>query len=457
MILADKLIDAVHEGKLDLHCVAVTIKQKCIDGISISGYGALKINKVGTIYLEFICMKVDNFPKSMPRGFQRYFPDDRLDPSQSLYLETVSLDGNKLYAEGFSLQLSVFKSHPPFDAYAFLHEIYLTEDRYPSKELQKYLYFELHGKSCTPANKSNSETDTYGRESHSRNESEIKFENTTVNIIAKNDRVVVKALGDFIPDDLYQSLIFYIGLTAGFMPQPYSIIKGVGDKTTIYLRSLRKELQGKTIAAPVTDSTSGKGFPDCHYAILSSMVRIKRTHRLRFESAFSQWQRVWHAFQSENDITKLSLGVAVEGLLNDVFIPALNREPSDPKLEQTKSSLIEELTKIKADDEHKETLISTVERWGNIHPMKALSILVEKGLVLKAERKSWRDLRNSSAHPVFKEISEASQLKEQDRLATTLTLFYRLILNIFEYEGPMFEFRPNSKPDFKIRPFIKVL
>lgn len=44
MINSEKLIDAMHEGKLDLHCVDVKISQKFEGGLNLQGYGVLKIN-----------------------------------------------------------------------------------------------------------------------------------------------------------------------------------------------------------------------------------------------------------------------------------------------------------------------------------------------------------------------------------------------------------------------------
>jgi len=55
MLNSDKFIDAMHQGKLDLHCIEVSISQKFETGLNLKGYGILKVNKAGTIYLEFIC------------------------------------------------------------------------------------------------------------------------------------------------------------------------------------------------------------------------------------------------------------------------------------------------------------------------------------------------------------------------------------------------------------------
>lgn len=456
MIAAEKLIGAMREGKLDLHCTSVSITQKCKDGLGLKGYGILKVNQVGTIYLEFICLEASSKPTSMVKGFHESFPDDPFDQSQKLYLEATSLDGDQVFAEEFSLRISVL-NRPPYRINVFLHEVYFVDSSQGEGKSKNYIYLEFLGKTRIPANKMNSESSSYGDESHSWNEAEINIEDTAINIVDKKDRIEVRARGEFDADELYQALLFYIGLSSGGMPQPYCLIKRAGSKTVMFFKTVRNGLRGKTIPAPITDSAAGDEFPACHYAILSSILRVKRCNPLRFDSSYSQWQRVWHSFQSENNIAILALGVAVEGLLNDVFIPELKRAGIEHTLEEAKEKLIDELGALDARDDHRQTLISSVKRWGNIHPAKALTILVDKGLVLQVERKAWVDLRNSAAHPVFKENNEASQLKERERISNTLTLFYRLVLNILEYDGPMYEFRVNAKPEFLKRKYVQVL
>lgn len=457
VVAADKLIDAMHGGTLEIHCVSVCVSQKIDDGLSLKGYGILKINQVGTLYLEFICLEASNVHKKLSTGFQTLLPDDPFDQNQRLYLEAVTLDGDQLFAEDFSVRISVFTRQAPYRINIFLHEVYFSDNDEDEERTNSYMYFEMRDKVRIPANKINTESNSYGDSSSSWNESEIKVEGATVNVIAKNDRVEVRASGQFDPDELYPALLFYLGLSSGVMPQPYCLIKRVGRAGGMYFKTIRKGIQGKTVAAPITEAASGKGFPASHYALLGAMLRVKRDNPLRFKSAYSQWQRMWHAFQSENNIAILTLSVAVEGLLNDIFIPELKLASADKKLEAAKVALIEQLGNIEGRDDHIQTLISSVERWGNIHAAKALGLLVDKELVLKEEKKAWGDLRNTAAHPTYKENNEASQLKEQTRIYSALTLFYRLLLNIFSYDGPMYEFRGGERPAFIKRPFVKVL
>lgn len=457
MLASEKLIDSMHGGQLELHCVDVCISQKREGGVKLNGYGLFKVNQVGTIYLEFICLEADNVKTQVTTGFHTVFPDDSFDHSQKLYLEALSLHGDKVFAQGFSIRISVFNQQAPYRMHIHFNEIYFVGNDPHTQRSNNYMYFEMQGKARTPANKMNTESNSYGSESSSWNETEIQVDGVKVNIINKKDRVEVRARGDFDPDDLYQSLLFYIGLSSGILPQPYCLIKYKGGDGAMYFKSIRKNLHGKTIPAPITEATYGEGFPSSHFAILTSMLVVKRENPLRFNSAYSQWQRIWHAFQSENNIAILTLSVAVEGLLNDVFIPALKHNSVDQELVAAKAALIEQLLRLDGRDDHRNTLISSVERWGNIHAAKALSMLVDMGLVMKEEKRAWSDLRNSSAHPTYKENSEAGELRVRERISTSLTLFYRLLLNIFSYTGPMYEFQVNAKPKFAVRAYVQVL
>lgn len=454
MIHSKKLIDAMHEGKLDLHCVEVSIFQKFEGGLSLNGYGVLKVNQLGTIYLEFICREASQIPY---QSFYSDFPEDPFDSTQKLYLEAETLDGDSIFAEEFSLKINAFSRSAPFKLPIFLHEVYFLYPAEHHRNTENHLYFELLEKARIPANKMNSTSSTYGEESISWNEAEIAIDDTKVTIIDKKDRTVVVANGIFDEGDLYKVLLFYIGLSSGVLPQPYCLIRRVKEYTAFYLKSTHKALRSKNIQAPFPTAASGNGWPNCHYEILRAMAKGKSCNSLYFESSYSQWLRVWHAFNSVNNIAILTLGVAIEGLLNDIFIPVLKSLSADEDFDSEKRELIAKLEVVDANEDHKKSLIKHVERWGNIHAEKALSLLVEKGLVQKKEKVAWAELRHSAAHPKFKENTEARQEKEHKRISICLTLFYRLILNVFSYDGAMFEFGRVRSAELIKRDFVKVL
>jgi len=62
-MLHNKIFDSARSEDLVLHCTKVNIGQVAEGGIKLSGHGALKINSVGTVYLEFICTEADGVPR----------------------------------------------------------------------------------------------------------------------------------------------------------------------------------------------------------------------------------------------------------------------------------------------------------------------------------------------------------------------------------------------------------
>nr|MDC2855819.1 hypothetical protein [Ningiella sp. W23] len=72
----------------------------------------------------------------------------------------------------------------------------------------------------------------------------------------------------------------------------------------------------------------------------------------------------------------LTISVAVEGVLNDIFIPAIVDDLKDQELEEEKkriSLLVDGLADISA--EHIESIRKFIARWGNVHPKKCWTTL----------------------------------------------------------------------------------
>lgn len=454
MLYSDKLIDAMHQGTLDLACVEVSISQKCKNGIDLKGYGSLKTNQVGSIYLEFICKESSKLPI---KSFYSTFPEDPFDSSQKLYMKAMTLDGESVYSKEFSLRVDFFNRQPPYKLYVLLHEIYFLHPTEYTTETENYLYFELCERVMIPANKMNTVKTSYGDESVFWNQATIDIGGTNAVIINKKDRTTISACGTFNEDDLYKALLFYLGLTAGIMPQPYCVIRRDENNTLLYLKSTKKSLKNNRMPAPFPAASSAKRWPNYHYDILKKMKAVKSNYPLHFDSCYSQWIRVWHAFNSENSIAILTLSVAIEGLLHDIFIPVLKPLEADANFESIKSKLTSELIKIEASDEHKKKLIEYVDRWGNIHTGRALALLEEKGLVLNSEKTAWGRLRNAAAHPKFQENTEARQEKDHAQISACLNLFYRLILNVFCFEGAVLEFGKVRDTELVTRAYVKIL
>lgn len=456
-MLHNKIFDSARSEDLVLHCTKVNISQVAEGGIKLSGHGALKINSVGTVYLEFICTEADGVPRHSLFGER--FPEDPFDSSQKLLLSAETISGDVFTSAGFTLDIRNNFSGLPLLLYVFLYEIEMSSEEKVYRENENFLYFEFREKSLIPKNRSNSVISSLGSESHSWNQTVLEFDDLKVSIVEHESHVEVSASGSFDIDAMYDSIVFYIGMTSGCMPQAYGLVKRVGEKQSTIVRSINNTYRLKNIPGPIPQNVSidGKIEVDSHFKILSNIYEVRNNRGVYFESAFSQWKRVWHGYNSQDNIAMLSLAVSIEGLLNDIFIPSLKDGACDPEFDEVKLKIIQELSGLDIDGQHMRSIVGFVEKWGNIHAPKALTLLVEKGLISEAEKKAWEKIRHSSAHPKFIEQSDARLIKNHERMARCLNLFYSLVLNVFGYDGAQYEFGEPRKPDIVLRPYVSVL
>lgn len=104
-----KKIEQLRTGDLVLHCVQVEVFQKMDDGLKMSGHGTIKVNNVGTIYMEFICIASENVPRTL---FSDSLPKDPLNDDHKLYLRAQTIDGDVYESDGFSIKINMNSSRP---------------------------------------------------------------------------------------------------------------------------------------------------------------------------------------------------------------------------------------------------------------------------------------------------------------------------------------------------------
>ena len=154
----------------------------------------------------------------------------------------------------------------------------------------------------------------------------------------------------------------------------------------------------------------------------------------------------------------LTVSIAVDGILNDIFIPELTKRLMDMDFEIEKENIVEIIRHVEGvSDAHLKTITQFVERWGNIRSKKALQYMVEIGLIEKKQLNCWEKLRNSSAHPKLVVQDEQRKRKNIERTVICLGLFYRLSLNVYSYKGPQYSYEKAQDNDLTIKDYIKVL
>lgn len=434
-------LDLILNSKFELHCLSVKIWQDLPDGIELSGHGVIKQNKYGTLYLEFICTKTKY---TMKGDLVTKFPLDRLDPSQKLLGEFISLNGTIFTAESFSIEVNAFNRESPHILHTHLPFITFVEERL-SDSRENYLYYEFAESLHIPANISNSRTSSSTKsESHCWNETLIELNNFKIRINDEENHRMVRVDGNFEPDDLYDCINFYIGFSGGVLPQPYVVIKHIDDKIISTIKSINNQNTHKRssnpIPAKIVLSGEKKAESKHSYEFFRKIYEIHQVKRNYFNSIYGQWIQVWHGFQTKNSIAELVLSVAIEGMLNDIYIPVFKRNRIDPLLVSDIDKIKSIIKYMDISGNHKQRLIGSVSYWKNITVSKALDILTDEGVIGENDKKIWSELRNEAAHPQVKNIDILQQQIKRDKMLQCLNLFHKLVLNVVEYTGPVYIF-----------------
>ncbi|WP_413402622.1 hypothetical protein ACLKMI_07360 [Pseudoalteromonas sp. KJ71-7] len=253
-----------------------------------------------------------------------------------------------------------------------------------------------------------------------------------------------------------------MGFSSGKYIQPYFEYRNDSKSKVTVINSIDKKKSYDSIPAPISDlvlDQNSKRLDQDHFDLFYKIYEIIESNPRAFESIYSQWKRVWHSFlSSEFSVTMLTISVAVEGVLNDIFIPAIVDDLKDQELEEEKkriSLLVDGLADISA--EHIESIRKFIARWGNVHPKKVLDHLESVKVIEKRQIKNWVDLRNSSAHPKLMKQDEGRRRKDINRTIICLGLFYRLVLNVFAYKGAQYAFEEPKDGKLVTYEYINVL
>lgn len=452
-----KGIEQLRTGDFVLHCVHVEVFQKMDDGVKMSGHGTIKINSVGTIYMEFICTTSENVPLAL---FNERLPKDPLNDEHKLYLRTQTIDGDVYESDGFFIQINMNSSYPPAHHYIFLSSINsssIAEPHEPAED--NYLYFEFAEHFNIPANKSNSVVSSLGGESHSWNQTVLEMDGYSISMVKKPSYTEVRVTGCFEPEELLSCLKFYIGFSSASMPQFVYMLKRSGEDKQEVISSIANNQKRQRSSSPMIASVGNEKYSDSvyHYNFLKNIISLYKNNPKQFESVHSQWERVWYSFQSKNSIMILTLSVAIEGLLNDIYIPAIKIKKDNSELEAEIKKVKQQVKTLELTDDQRSRILGSVSYWKNITAAKALDYLIEQHVITSSDKKLWQEIRNESAHPKIREDNLAKERLEREKVSSCLNLFHKLVLNTLAFSGPIDAIQAGKEPDCVELLHIKIL
>ncbi len=451
----------IRECNLEWHCHEVNLYQSQIkDGFQLNGYGIIKINKNGGLFLEFICLK-----SNKPLGFGKTIPEDSLDPLQSITMEALSIGGVEIKSKGLRLTTGLLDSMTPDPTLyrIILPRIEIENETDLPKEETEYLILEFNENCLVPANKYNTIESTHGTYSSSWDQTLLNYLDGEISIIRyKSFTKVVVSGSNYDMEKMRDALLFYIGITSGKFIQPYFEYNSNSNKEKTIINSIDKKKVHKNIPPPVSDvayDNKNNRLSQEHFDVLYQIYEATHNSPDIFNSTYSQWKRIWHSFLSpEFSVPMLTVSVAIEGILNDIFIPAIQDKLKDEDFEKEKliiSDIIRSTESLKKD--HIETLENFIKRWGKVTPKKALTHLKNEKVIESRHIQTWSDLRNSSAHPKLIKEDESRRRKNIKRTIVCLGLFYRLTLNIYAYKGAQYAFEEPKDNKLVIYDYVKII
>ncbi|MDD9156529.1 hypothetical protein PVK64_10045 [Aliivibrio sp. S4TY2] len=430
-------IDSVRCSEMKIHCLSVRIWQKQINGLELNGHGTITQNKFGTLILEMVCTKTQYEQRESLEPSMK-FPKDHLKPEEELFAEFIDISGRAWETQGFKLEISGFQLYENKVIYAPLLYISSEEIREESTD-SPYLHFEFEQSIDIPFNKSNRTISTAtGSESFGFNELNFEIENIEVRIVNEAEYRFVKASGDFVPKDFELCVRFFLNFSCGVLIQPYILFTNIRNVSQCIIRSFNNQILHKRSTNPIPSNIQiPEGRDNYSIDLLQRFLILQSENIKYFNCLNNQWERVWRGFNSSDDIAELVLSVAVEGILNDIYIPDFKLHRLDEDLVETIKKIKVKLKTLDIEPEHLSRLVSSISYWKNITAAKALDILISESVLGGNDKKLWNKIRNASAHPISKDTNHIEEQQKRDDLYSCIDIFHKLVLNVLAYSGPV--------------------
>jgi len=437
----DEEIKVIRDCQLEWHCHEVVLTQPNMpDGHILSGYGVIKSQEDGQLALEFICLE-----SSKPLRPDSSIPEDLIDEKQTVLMSAKAVDGSEIVSKNLYLETSISQAMVDFPKLyrLALTEVEICDEPKRKKSDTDYLYLEFNEICSVPVNKKNTTESSLGIKSSAWNQADIELDKARIKIIKHDEHMSVSISGKgFDREKMKRAIIFYLGFSSGVFVQPYFERWRCSSACISVLRSIDRKIIHRSIDPPIRGLRKvGSDAPlDSHYELFKNIYKVSIENTSHFESIYSQWERIWHSFfSSDIGVPMLVVSIAVEGILNDIFIPEITDELRDEEFENEKKRVKEKIHSLEGVSEsHLKTIEGLIDRWGGVYPKSALKYLLEKQVIDNKQLECWDKLRNSSAHPKLLIQDERRVRKNRDRTIMCLGLFYRLVLNVYAYKGEQY-------------------
>lgn len=451
---------AIREFEFAIYCISIQIWQDMDDGLRMRGHGVIKQNKMGLLYVDFVCVNFSPTQNSsLHRSLTRRVPENYLDEKQKVFAEFEDLEGRKFTSEGLSFKYNElwFGSNIVFQIP--LTFIQLNEPRFGGEKSTSFLLYEFCETVNIPKNKLNTTQSTKGSSISGWDETVINHDGFNLSIRSENGYSLVKAEGEFETSQMIECVNFFLGFSCGIRPQPYIVFESVGSKSTSKVKSFNPLDKNRHSSNPIPSHVSIPEGEDKEYSsnLFKQIWELRKNKPKIFASLQSQWERVWHGFSSTDEIAVLVLSVAIEGILNDVYCPVFKQTRVAPALIDDMRNIKTLIKGLDIDNRYKDRLQNSVSYWKNVTAARALEILIEEGVLNYSDKKIWGEVRNAAAHPKKEELNNDAQIEVESKFYHCLNLFNKLVLNVVGYSGPLVIFDLLEDPAIQTTTYKQVL
>jgi hypothetical protein len=427
-------------GEYERPIVDFVISQREKINFKIQGHGVLKMNKVGTIYLDLVCTICEGFERKYRDS---YFPQFENGSINSLEMRGTLLGGQKIRASDFGFETGMFWEHTHNLLCIFLDKI--TIERVDSSPLIKSpsLYLEVPHKLSIPKNKRNDYSLANGTKGSIWNEAKFHCNKAEVNIVMNEKYSAITIKGEFSQDRIIDSLFMYIGLTCGLYFQPFYSFYGDENHSYYVIYSINKKINSIRSVQSIPEVVSGgrSSNNEENYSLLSIIYNLMTEEPDAFETIYLHWQR-FHETHNADILTQLIvITTAIEALINIIYKPKLASKviKHDLGFDNKKKDIIKQLSTLDIAEEHLDILQGNVNNWGEKFTVKSgLNFFVKHEFIRKKQMKSWEKLRNTVVHLNNKRShkwDEQQFLKDHTLMVDCYDIFFTLILDSLGYEG----------------------
>lgn len=234
-----------------------------------------------------------------------------------------------------------------------------------------------------------------------------------------------------------EALQFVIG-----RPLECAIIQKIDDDLeTISIRKVIPIMTLPKIGAPINpkDLQNISSVWNLYDKYLNFIISYEDKERYHSLSVFII--QVLKGSEASIDPMMLTLGIAVEGVLNEVFSHLKNLSGEElAELQKTKKIIAES----KISGRNKDRIQGMLNSWNKHNAKAVLYLLKEKGIILEEEVKAWNDIRHPMAHAILPDTNDLQKLFDSCKVCTVL--FYKLIFYAVGYRGIYTDYSSDNYP-----------